>query len=188
MDVKDGAPVFTQAQEIFPCARTPTAQKSVQCLQVPCACTFVFACVGKLKSWGNNISRICHWLPLHPQSPECYYTTDQISHYEDEWVHKNTITYHSACKIPCELLTEQLIRAIGVEAQRTEFLGRKWWKTDESFLPRTHGQWGLMPRRTGRRSTHKWQYITTTLIYVHIHTHSHAHTGHILFIQLWSHT
>lgn len=50
------------------------------------------------------ISRKCHWLPLHSQRPQRHYNIGQISHYEDKWPHKNTITYHSACRIYYELL------------------------------------------------------------------------------------
>lgn len=69
-------------------------------------CAFVFfrMCRNNIKAY--YISRKCHWLPLHPQRPQRHYNTGQISHYEDEWLHKNTITYHSACRIYYELLTE----------------------------------------------------------------------------------
>ncbi len=149
----------------FPCTWTPTAHKSVQSARGPRACTFVFACTGKIKSQGNHISRKCHWLPLHPQSHRCHYTTAQISHHEDEWVHKNTITYHLACRIPRELLTVLLIRAIGEEVHRPEFPAKKSWIFDKylhgaSFLAHmTNQACGHMPRHI---STRKQQYITIT--------------------------
>lgn len=55
----------------------------------------------------------------------CHYTTGQISYYEDEWLHKNTITYYLACRITYEILTELLIRAIRVEMQRHAVQGTK---------------------------------------------------------------
>lgn len=80
-----------------------------------CVCVCDYLCICIFRVCRNNIkayyiSRKCHWLPLHPQRPQRHYNTGQISHYEDEWLHKNTITYHSACRIYYELLTEPKVR------------------------------------------------------------------------------
>lgn len=48
-------------------------------------------------------------VPFHPQNSQRRYAKGPIIHHEDEWVYKNTVTHSSACKSPCELLTELLI-------------------------------------------------------------------------------
>lgn len=98
------------------------------------------------------------------------------------------------CRIIYELFTELLIRAIGEEVQRPEFLGKRILVFEKylhgvSFLAHMTNQ--ACEHMPSHISTHKWQYITIahriSLINVHIHTHTHAltQTGHILFIQLF---
>ncbi len=113
-------------RRFFPCTWTPTAHKSMHMSHL-----FLRVSAGKIKSKSNHISRKCHWLPLHPQSPQCHCNTGQISHYEDKWLHKNIITYHLTCRTSHELLKEQLIRAIGEETQRPEFPSLKNKKTNK---------------------------------------------------------
>lgn len=147
-------------------------------------------CAGKIKSESYYIARKCHWLPLHPQRPRRHYYTGQISHYKDEWVHKNTITYHSACRIPNELLTGPLIRAIGGEGTeaRVPALKKSWLfhKTlyGTSFLAHMSDQaCGHMLRHTG---TYKRIIITHYISFITEKMHNtHRQVGPALFIQLY---
>lgn len=126
-------------------------------------------CAGKIKSESYYIARKCHWLPLHPQRPRRHYYTGQISHYKDEWVHKNTITYHSACRIPNELLTGPLIRAIGGEGTEARVPALK-----KILVVSQDSLWHIFSRTHERPST--WAHAGT---HRHIQTYHH-HTLHII--------
>lgn len=155
--MRDGALAFTQALEIF--SMHMNSNRSQICAECACAtCRRICICVcRKNKKPGQSHLQKMSLTPITPTKPPVplQYTTGQISHYEDEWVHKNTITYHSTCRIPRELLTELLIRAIGEEAQRLEFLAKKILDIRQisswCILPRTHDQ----PSMWAHAKTHK---------------------------------
>lgn len=97
-----GAPAFTQALEVF--VRHMNSNRSKVFLRVQ----------EKIK---KNIELLqlqkMSMTPITPTTtPAPLQNTGQIRHYEDEWVHENTITCHSACGIPYELLTEPLIQVM----------------------------------------------------------------------------
>lgn len=76
--------------------------------------------------------------PITPTTtPAPLQNTGQIRHYEDEWVQENTITCHSARRIPYELLTEPLIQVI---RGCTVLILNIWQISSCCLFSSTHGQ------------------------------------------------
>lgn len=127
-----------------------TSEKSTACESVTHEAFLYLWVQGKNKnSQDNHISR--------KMSLTSIISTN--THYEDEWVHGNTITYSLACKTSCDLLTQPLIRAIR-EAQSP----------------------GYMPTHTQIAVHHHQTHSFTNV-------RSHIHADHIVLLNcMWSRT